>query len=42
MCITIDFESLENHSVTIRDRDSMKQERVNLSEVENYYMNYFK
>ena len=42
MCITIDFESLENHSITIRDRDSMKQERVNLSEVENYYMNYFK
>ena len=42
MCITIDFESLENQSVTIRDRDSMKQERVNLSEVENYYMNYFK
>ena len=42
MCITIDFESLENHSVTIRDRASMKQERVSLSEVENYYMNYFK
>lgn len=42
MCITIDFESLENQSITIRDRDSMKQERVNLSEVENYYMNYFK
>ena len=42
MCITIDFESLENQSVTIRDRDSMKQERVNLSEVEIYYMNYFK
>ena len=42
MCITIDFESLENQSVTIRDRDSMKQERVNLSEIENYYMNYFK
>ena len=42
MCITIDFESLENQSVTIRDRDTMNQERVNLSEVENYYMNYFK
>ena len=42
MCITIDFESLENQSVTIRDRDTMKQERVNLSEVENFYMNYFK
>ena len=42
ICITIDFESLENQSVTIRDRDTMKQERVNLSEVENFYMNYFK
>ena len=42
MCITIDFESLENQSVTVRDRDTMKQERVNLSEVENFYMNYFK
>ena len=42
MCITIDFESLENQSLTIRDRDTMKQERVNLSEVENFYMNYFK
>ena len=42
MCITIDFESLENQSVTIRDRDTMKQESVNLSEVENFYMNYFK
>ena len=42
MCITIDFESLENQSVTIRDRDTMKQERVNLSEVENFYLNYFK
>ncbi len=42
MCITIDFESLENQSVTVRDRDSMKQERVNLSEISNYYSTYFK
>ena len=42
MCITVDFESLENQSVTIRDRDSMKQERVNLSEISNYYSTYFK
>ena len=42
MCLTIDFESLENQSVTIRDRDTMKQERVNLSEIGNYYSNYFK
>jgi glycyl-tRNA synthetase len=27
-CITIDFETLENDTVTVRDRDSMKQERI--------------
>ncbi len=42
MCITIDFESLENQSVTVRDRDSMNQERVGLTEISNYYSNYFK
>ena len=42
MCITVDFESLENQSVTVRDRDTMKQERINLSEISNYYSSYFK
>lgn len=32
-CITIDFDTLEDQSVTIRERDSMKQERVPLKEV---------
>ncbi|HUS47032.1 MAG TPA: glycine--tRNA ligase [Phycisphaerae bacterium] len=30
-CVTVDFESLENGSVTLRDRDSMKQERYPLA-----------
>ena len=30
-CITIDFDTLENDTVTLRDRDSMKQERVPIS-----------
>ncbi|MCH8244409.1 anticodon-binding protein [Patescibacteria group bacterium] len=30
-CITIDFDSLENNDVTIRDRDTMEQERVSLN-----------
>ena len=30
VCITVDFESLDNQTVTVRDRDSMKQERVSL------------
>lgn len=32
-CITIDFDTLENGSVTLRDRDSMKQERIAISEL---------
>ena len=41
MCITIDFETLENQSVTVRDRDTMKQERVDLGNISTYYSNYF-
>ncbi|MBZ4226815.1 glycine--tRNA ligase [Mycoplasma tauri] len=32
-CITIDFETLEDNSVTIRDRDSMEQKRIKISEL---------
>jgi glycyl-tRNA synthetase len=32
-CVTIDFDTLENQTVTIRERDSMQQERVPISEV---------
>ena len=35
-CITIDFQTLEDSTVTIRDRDSMKQERVKMGELKNY------
>ena len=35
-CITFDFNSLEDHMVTIRERDSMKQERVEISKIEEY------
>jgi glycyl-tRNA synthetase len=33
-CITVDHETLVDNAVTIRERDSMKQERVPISEVE--------
>ncbi len=33
-CITIDHQTLEDNTVTIRERDSMKQERISISEVE--------
>lgn len=32
-CVTIDFETIENDTVTIRERDSMKQDRISISEV---------
>jgi glycyl-tRNA synthetase len=35
-CITVDFETLEDQAVTIRERDSMKQERVALDQVVGY------
>ena len=30
ICLTIDFDSLENNSFTKRDRDTMKQERIDI------------
>ena len=35
-CITIDDETINNGTVTIRDRDTMKQETIKLNEVVNY------
>lgn len=35
-CITVDFDTLEDQAVTIRERDSMRQERIALDKVEGY------
>jgi len=35
-CITVDFETLDDQAVTVRERDSMEQERVALDQVEGY------
>ncbi|HZL01891.1 MAG TPA: His/Gly/Thr/Pro-type tRNA ligase C-terminal domain-containing protein, partial [Cellulomonas sp.] len=35
-CITVDFETLEDQAVTIRERDSMAQERAGLGQVAGY------
>ncbi len=35
-CITFDFESLEDNSVTIRDRDTMEQERIKIENLVSY------
>lgn len=42
MCITIDFDSLENNTVTIRDRDSMDQKTIKIQELTSYFSNFFK
>ena len=36
-CLTVDFDSLEDNSVTVRDRDSMEQERVNIGDLGSYF-----
>ena len=36
VCITVDFESLDNQTVTVRDRDSIKQERISLDKVSEH------
>lgn len=35
-CVTVDFDSLEDNAVTVRDRDSMQQERVAIDELHAY------
>ena len=36
LCITIDFETLEDNTATVRDRDTMKQERISIDELPSY------
>jgi len=36
-CVTVDFDSIEDKAVTIRDRDSMEQERVAIDELEAWF-----
>lgn len=35
-CVTVDFESLEDKKITVRDRDSMAQERIDIAELPSY------
>ncbi len=36
LCVTVDFDTVDDQAVTIRERDSMKQERVALDRVADY------
>jgi len=39
VCITIDFDTLEDESVTVRDRDTMEQKRIKIDELDSYMAN---
>jgi glycyl-tRNA synthetase len=41
-CVTFDFDSLEDNAVTVRDRDTMTQERIPLEKVEEYLVEKIK
>ena len=36
-CITVDFDSLDDNSVTIRSRDSMEQERILITDLPGFF-----
>ncbi|HEY9369979.1 glycine--tRNA ligase, partial [Streptomyces sp.] len=35
-CVTVDFDTLDDNAVTVRERDTMKQERVSLDQIQGY------
>jgi glycyl-tRNA synthetase len=40
-CLTVDFETLEDKKVTVRDRDTMQQERIAIAELPAYFQEKF-
>jgi glycyl-tRNA synthetase len=36
-CVTVDYQTLEDDTVTVRDRDTTRQERVNVVNLEKYF-----
>ena len=40
-CVTYDFESEEDGAVTVRDRDTMQQERIKIDELDAYFAKKF-
>ena len=42
VCITVDFDSEANQTVTVRDRDSMKQQVVKIADLNSYIENLIK
>ena len=40
-CVTVDFDTLEDGAVTVRERDSMQQVRIPVAELKNYFAEKF-
>jgi glycyl-tRNA synthetase len=38
-CVTVDFETVTDNAVTVRDRDTMAQERIQINELSDYFKN---
>jgi len=36
-CVTVDFDSLQDETVTVRDRDTLKQERIKIADLASYF-----
>ena len=41
-CITYDFDSEEDGAVTVRDRDTMQQERIKIADLKAYFEDKFR
>lgn len=42
LCVCYDFDSANDHCVTVRERDSMSQERVSIDSLNDYIHNFLK
>jgi len=40
-CVTVDFETLDDHAVTVRERDTMQQERLGLDSITSWFAQRF-
>jgi glycyl-tRNA synthetase len=40
-CVTVDFDTLDDQAVTVRERDTMKQERIGLDSITSYFAERF-
>lgn len=41
LCVTVDYDSLEDQAVTVRNRDTMKQERIPRAQLQNYLAEFY-